>query len=81
MGRREMRAELEASWSVYEAREPGTPFRRKDIEDADELRALSVREMRDEAAAAEGSLLAKPARDVQLSRMLPLALIAQGSRR
>jgi hypothetical protein len=37
MGRREQRAELESTWCVYEGREPGTPFTRKDIEDADEL--------------------------------------------
>ena len=40
MGRREMRAELEAAWSVYEPRVTGTPMRSKDLADADERSAL-----------------------------------------
>jgi hypothetical protein len=40
MGRREMRAELQASWSTFTPRVPGTPFRRKDLEDADERASL-----------------------------------------
>ena len=35
MGRREQRAELRSTWMVLETREPGVPFRRKDIVDAD----------------------------------------------
>lgn len=40
MGRREERAELESTWSTYTPRVPGTPFRSKDIADADERAAL-----------------------------------------
>lgn len=36
MGRREQRRELESTWNVYVPRKPGTPFTRKDVEDADE---------------------------------------------
>lgn len=36
MGRRELRAEVQRTWSVYEPRVPGTPFSQKDIHDADE---------------------------------------------
>lgn len=33
---RDLRAELEANWTVYEPRVPGTPFRKKDLVDAQE---------------------------------------------
>jgi hypothetical protein len=36
MGRRELRAEMQSTWSTYTPRVPGTPFREKDIEDAAE---------------------------------------------
>lgn len=36
MGRREQRAELESTWVTYEPREPGTPFRKKDLVDAED---------------------------------------------
>lgn len=35
MGRREQRAEMQRTWSVYEPRKTGTPFSRKDVEDAE----------------------------------------------
>lgn len=34
MGRRELREELQSTWTVYEPREPGTPIRKKDVADA-----------------------------------------------
>ncbi len=36
MGRRSDREELQATWTVLEPRVPGTPFRRKDIEDSEQ---------------------------------------------
>ncbi len=36
MGRREDREALQSTWTVLEPRVPGTPFRKKDIEDAAE---------------------------------------------
>lgn len=33
-GRRELRAELESTWHVYTPAQPGTPFRKRDLEDA-----------------------------------------------
>lgn len=40
MGRRELRDELQSTWSTYTPRVPGTPFRTKDLEDADERASL-----------------------------------------
>jgi hypothetical protein len=34
MGRRELRDEIQARWVVLEPRKPGTPFRKKDIDDS-----------------------------------------------
>lgn len=49
MGRREDREELELAWTVLEPRVPGTPFRKKDIEDSSEVveapPAMSVSDM------------------------------------
>lgn len=35
-GRRAQRAELERTWTVYEPRKPGTPFRKGDFEKAED---------------------------------------------
>lgn len=32
MGRREERDAIQSTWRVYEPREPGTPFRKRDLE-------------------------------------------------
>lgn len=68
MGRRELREELQASWSTYEAREPGRPFRKKDIIDADEL------------ASGERTAPSTSCTGLMPSSLLPLSLIARGAR-
>ncbi len=38
MSRKELRAAIESTWVTYTPRVPGTPFRKKDLEDAQEER-------------------------------------------
>lgn len=77
MGRREQRTELQSTWSSYTPRVPGTPFRKKDLEDADER--ASQGEPSHPGALEEATRTAvRP--DGNLSAALPRALIARGSR-
>lgn len=71
MGRREQRAEMQRTWSVYEPQKPGTPFTAKDLADA-ETRAEA-------AATAEGASPSAPklqgmADYVPSRRVYPIAL-------
>ena len=78
MGRREQRAELQASWNVYVPREGRTPFTKKDLRAASE--PVSTRE------AFRSGLTASPFSEAAASipsdaaAMLPRTLIAKGTR-
>lgn len=87
MGRRELRAELQATWSVYTPRRPGTPFTKKDLEDADEAhRRSSAGESSHPAAQSpprgelEDALDAAEARAAELTASLPRALLGRAAR-
>lgn len=73
MGRRELRAELQASWSTLEPREPGKPFTKKDIADAEERASAEAG-----AAAAGDALDAQAAKHRDLASAIPRRLIALG---
>lgn len=78
MGRRQLRAELQACWTVYERapEDRGKPFRAHELEDAQDVDQRP--------APGPDALLppgAQPARDGALSSMLPRMLIARGYRR
>lgn len=85
MGRRELRAELQATWSVYQPRVPGTPFTKKDLEDADEAhrRRSSAGESSHPAAQSpprgelEDALDAAEQRAADLTASLPRALLGR----
>lgn len=80
MGRREQRAELESTWSTYEPRVPSTPFRKKDLEDADERASLGEPSHPGDPTPRSGSRSAvRP--DGNYSAMLPRTLIAQAVKR
>lgn len=55
MGRREDRAEREATWRVYEPAQPGTPFTKRDLAEAG-VRAL----LRDLEVSDHGALRLTP---------------------
>jgi hypothetical protein len=44
VNRKQQAAELRRTWKVYEPREPGKPFTRRDLEDADERERAAARE-------------------------------------
>ncbi len=79
MGRRELRAELQSSWSTYEPRERGVPFRKRDIADADE-RASAERaaEARAGAEGVDALLDSQAAKHRDLAAAIPRRLIALG---
>jgi hypothetical protein len=81
MGRREQRAELESTWSTYEPREAGVPFRTKDIVDADERESAERAPTEAGAAAVGATLDAQAARHRDLASAIPRRLIALGAKR
>lgn len=78
MGRREDRAALESTWTTYEPRVPGTPFRKKDIADADERAALGEPSHPGEPLLPAARSAARP--DGDYSAILPRKLLARFGR-
>lgn len=76
MGRREDRAALRSTWTVYEPKQAGIPFRKKDIEDALERERANAMGPPERPP----TLTLDPPRGPDLSAALPRMLIASLSR-